>query len=424
MLPGRFRSAPHSTGREVRPTAAHTLAFCGLALAVAALFSQVLDTGFWSPEDLRELGIAARARATGDSSTTFRPSLAGGYFTNPLFALEFRAFSMNPRPYFLVNMLVHLLNSFVAYALISTLFHSRKAAFMAALLFALAVGSYGKNLMFATGVSSLVYSLTVLLGTLLYVLNEKENAGRPIGMYAFGFYLLFLGSLFMRGGTFSLIASFAFYNLFFRQERKRPILHTNLIVCLAVATGALIEQLFSGHGAASGADAGAFIRNLPGYLILMVFPLHQSELLSTAPPLVRAIYAAAPTIRVLVGLAILSYSLFGLVFGGRALRFYIAWMYVMVVPFAFFRYPDDWLNLRFLYLVSVGFCVLLTIGTLYAFRLLAQHRLRRFVPFAIPVFYILLSAALIRQLDRKNEQLARAPATEERLAQIAALLGS
>jgi hypothetical protein len=156
----------------------------------------------------------------------------------------------------------------------------------------------------------------------------------------------------------------------------------------------------------------------------MVFPLHQSELLSTAPPLVRAIYALAPTIRVFVGLSILSYSLFGLVFGGRALRFYIAWMYVMLVPFAIFRYPSDWLNLRFLYLVSVGFCVLLTIGTLYAFRLLERHRVRRLVPFAIPVFYVALSAALVRQLDRKNEQLAHTPATEERLAQIAALLDS
>jgi hypothetical protein len=44
---------------------------------------------------------------------------------------------------------------------------------------------------------------------------------------------------------------------------------------------------------------------------------------------------------------------------------------------------------------------------------------RRFVPFVIPVFYVALSAALVRQLDRKNEQLARAPETLERLDQIA-----
>jgi hypothetical protein len=181
----------------------------------------------------------------------------------------------------------------------------------------------------------------------------------------------------------------------------------------------LLRRLLHG-GVPVPVDAGAFVRNLPGYLILMVFPLHQSELLSTAPPLVRVVYAAAPTIRVLVGLAILSYSLFGFVFGSRALRFYIAWMYLMIVPFAFFRYRADWLNLRFLYLVSVGFCVVLTTGTLYAVRLLSHHRWRRLVPVAIPVLYVILSAALVTQLDRKNEQLARSPATAEKLAQIAA----
>jgi hypothetical protein len=124
---------------------------------------------------------------------------------------------------------------------------------------------------------------------------------------------------------------------------------------------------------------------------------------------------------VLAGLAILSYSLFGFVFGSRALRFYIAWMYVMIVPFTFMRFPADWLNLRFLYVVSLGFCVVLTTGTLYAVKLLSHRRWRRLVPLAIPASYVLLTAALVHALNVKNEQVARAPATRERLGQIAAL---
>ena len=399
----------------------HVLVFLGLALAVAVLFLQVVDTGFWSPEDIGDLNKMALAQTTGGLPDAYRPSLAGGYPVHPVFALEFRAFGLNPRPYYIVNVIAHLINSLLAYVLIGMLFHSWRSAFMAALLFALGVGSYGKNLTFVTGISSLVYAMTVLLGTILYVLNEKRNAGRWYGTYALGMYALFVASLFTRGGTFSLIASFAFYNLFFRQERGRPVLHTNLLICLTLAIAAIAMRVLQGTTMVAGADdPGTFLRNLPGYLILMVFPIHQSELLATAPPLVRAIYAMAPYIRVLVGIAILSYSLFGLVFGSRALRFYIAWMFAMVVPFAFFRYPADWLNLRFLYLVSVGFCVLLTTGTLYAFRLLAHRAWRRFVPFVIPVFYVLLSAALVRQLDHKNEQIARLPTTEARLQEIAA----
>jgi hypothetical protein len=194
---------------------------------------------------------------------------------------------------------------------------------------------------------------------------------------------------------------------------------------LVLATVAWIVGLVLGVGRGpSGIDTAAFLRNLPGYLVLMVFPLHQSQLLETAPPLVRAVYSAAPVIRVLAGLAILSYSLFGFVFGSRALRFYIAWMYVMIVPFAFLRFPADWLNLRFLYVVSLGFCVLLTTGTLYGFKLLSHRRLRRFVPFVVPVAYVVLTALLVHTLDTKNEHLARAPETRSRLAQIAALAGA
>jgi hypothetical protein len=118
----------------------------------------------------------------------------------------------------------------------------------------------------------------------------------------------------------------------------------------------------------------------------------------------------------------LSFSLFGFVFGSRALRFYIAWMYIMVVPFAFLRYPADWLNLRFLYLVSVGFCVVLTTGTLYAFKLLSHRRGRRWTPFAIPAAYVVLTMVLVRALDLKNEQLARSPDIAERRAQIESLI--
>jgi hypothetical protein len=401
----------------------HALVCLALAAAVAALFLQVLDTGFWSPEDLTELTKVARAHVSGDLLRGLRPNLAGGYYTNPIFGLEFRFFGLNPRPYFLLNMLVHWVNSILAYFLINTLLHNRRSAFLAAFLFALAVGSYGKNLMFATGISSLVYAVPVLLGTLLYVLNEKHAAGRVVSIYSAGFYLLFAASLFMRGGTFSMLASFAFYNIFFRAERDRPVLHTNLAICLGVAAGAtLLHRLGFAAAASLPVDAGAFLRNLPAYLVLMVFPLHQSELLATAPPLVRAVYAIAPFIRFFVGLAILSYSLFGFIFGSRELRFYLAWMFVMVVPFAFFRYPSDWLNLRFLYLVSVGFCVVLTTGTLYAVRLLSHHRKRRCLPFIIPLFYIALSAALVNQLDSKNEQLAGAAPTQAQLALIRAAL--
>ena len=84
----------------------HLLVFLGLALAAGALFFQVIDTGFWSPEDFHELMTLASAKAADRLTFAFQPILAGGYRTNPIFVVEFQLFGMNAMPYYLVNIVV------------------------------------------------------------------------------------------------------------------------------------------------------------------------------------------------------------------------------------------------------------------------------------------------------------------------------
>jgi len=385
----------------------HGIALLILAVAAGLLYAQVLDTGFWSPEDYYELNGIVQGPDALRSWSLFRPRLAGGYPVNPIFAVEYSFFGLDARPYYVLNLLVHILNAWIAYILIIRLLHNRRSALLAALLFALGVGSYGKNLMFASGISSLTYGTTCLLATLLFVLNEQSNRGRLFGPFIFAFYLVYLASLFMRGGTFSILATCIFYSFFFRSERGRPVLHKALWICLAIAAAAWVGRLVLGHqDIVAGVDPGVFLKNLPGYLILMVFPMQSSEMLDSASAVVRGLYVLAPFIRAFVGLSILSISIFGIVFGNRAVRFYIAWVYVMVLPFAVFRYPADWLSLRFLYLVSLGFCVLLTSAAVYGSRLLSNHRWRRFVPFALPALYLVGTVVLVTKLDGKNEKLA------------------
>ena len=395
-----------------------------LGLAAMLMFWRVLGTPFWSPEDFHFLRSAVDASVQG-TLLSWSPALAGGYPVNPLLAFEFHHFGFEARPYLLVNLGIHIVNAYLAFLLVNSLLHDRVGAFISALLFVLTVGSYGKNLMFAAGSSSLVYATCVLLAMLLYVQNEKRNAGGAVGPWALGFFLVFLSSLFMRGGTFSILGAVFVYNVFFRAERQRPVLHTNLKVTLLLAIAAMVAKALLSKGSVTGAvDPGAFLLNLPSYLILMVLPLQQSEILTDAPLLVQWLYRIAPVLRVFVGLAILSYSLIGFVFGNRAIRFYIAWMYVMIVPFTLFRYPEDWLNLRFLYLVSLGFCVLLTTGTLYAYKLLRARRVRRFLPFVLPLLYVLASGYLVGQLNRKNLELSKGQEAVRLRAALQARLGA
>jgi hypothetical protein len=400
----------------------HAGVVCVLALGGGLLFFQGLDNGFWSPEDFHALRSAAMAHSRGELPIAFWPSLAGGYPVNPFLAIEFRLFGTQASAYYSVNLVVHILNAYLAFLLVHSLLHDRRSALVAALLFVLGVGSYGKNLLFASGISSLLYATTCLSATLLYVQNEKRNAGRPWGVFAFGFFGVFICSLFMKGGMFSVLSCALFYNLFFKRERQRSILHTNLLIGLGVAAVSVFVHEVILEGEDPWGSAGSFLRNLPGYLILMVFPLQQSELLDKSPPLVRALYAASPFLRFFVGLTILSYSIFGLVFGGRAIRFYVAWMYVLIVPFAFLGYPDAWLNLRFLYLVSLAFCVLLTTGSTYVHQLLAHRGARKYLPFAIPAIYVVVSVVLVSQLNSKNRELARHPSSRAQLERVESLL--
>jgi hypothetical protein len=152
----------------------------------------------------------------------------------------------------------------------------------------------------------------------------------------------------------------------------------------------------------------------------MVFPIHSTNLVTDSGSLVRFVYKLATEIRVITFLCILSYSIFGFLFANRTIRFFIAWTYITVTPFCFFNFPKDWLNLQYLYLVSVGFIMILSSGTVLAARLLYQRRWRRFIPYAMPFFFVFLSQFIIHHLDKNYERFAAAPQTRQMMEKVAA----
>ena len=124
----------------------------------------------------------------------------------------------------------------------------------------------------------------------------------------------------------------------------------------------------------------------------------------------RFVYGLATEIRIVIALIVVSYSFFGFIFGNHTIRFFIAWTYIMVLPFAFFQFPADWLNIRHLYLVSIGFVLVLSAGAVYCSRLIAHRGWRRLVPFVVPLFFVLLARFIAVQLDHNYELKAASPA--------------
>ncbi|MFH1754615.1 MAG: hypothetical protein ABIA59_02830, partial [Candidatus Latescibacterota bacterium] len=282
------------------------------------------------------------------------------------------------------------------------------------LLFVFAVGNYGKAVMVVAGISDLLITMLTLVTLLLYLKNELDRGGKLLSPWFFGALLFFLLGLLTKTTSFSVLGCMLAFNLFFREKTQKRVLHRNFVVIGVFAFIVLVAKLTFLPNLPSKADFifidYYFFKHFGSYLIRMVFPIHYSNTVTAAGPVVRFIYTLATEIRVFTFLCILSYSIFGFFFGNRVIRFFIVWTYITVTPFCFFKFPSDWLNIRHLYLVSVGFSMLLASGTVLAARLLSHRPWRRFLPYLVPLLFVLLSHMITFNLDKNYESIAKSPA--------------
>jgi len=320
---------------------------------------------------------------------------------------------------------VHSANAFLVYYLVRTLLKDRAIAVLSGLLFECAVGNYGKSVMTVSGISDLLITALTLLTMAFYVKNELQENG-AIWRRNFNLCLTFFTlSLLSKTTSFSLLGLMLAFNLFFREQTGRKIFDRNLVIFTGLAFVVLAVKLSLQRAIPGSADleivSWSAPRNLASYLVRMVFPIHSSTLVTGAGPAVRFIYEFATAIRLVILFCIISYSVFGFVFGNRVIRFFIAWTYIVVAPFCFFRFPEDWLDIRFLYLVSVGFHMILASGTVLAAQLLYQRPWRRRIPYLVPVAFAALSYFVLTQLDVNYERKARAPRLDSVKGQFYAL---
>lgn len=395
----------------------HVLFFFLLIILSLFFFAMLRDNSFWHQGDylyLRQaLKIESNWRAIFDASPhgIFQP------LVNGIFFIEYHFFGLNAAHYYLFNIFFHSLNAFLVYFIVFTLLRDRTIAVLSSLLFTFAVGNYGKAVMVVSGIGDLLITLMTLVTLLFYFKNELEKGGKFLSFWFLGSLLFFGLSLLTKATSFSILGCMLAFNIFFRSEIRKTVFHLNFLVVTIFALAVLVAKHSVFMDIPGRHDmvffSLRFFRNFGSYLVRMVFPVHGSRLVDHAGPVVQFIYNLATEIRILTFLCILSYSIFGFIFGNRTIRFFIAWTYITVLPFCFFKFPDDWLNIRYLYLVSVGFVMLLASGTVLAARLLYQRPYRRFVPYLIPLVFILMSHFITSNLDKNYERSAASPKIQE-----------
>jgi len=384
--------------------------FYGLLLALAFFFfAAVRNNPFWHTSDYLYLIKALRIEQDWRDIFAVDPLVAFQPLVNVLFYLEFKMFGDNPMGYYFVNVIIHALNAYLVYRVVFTLLRDRTTAVMSGVLFDLAVGNYGKAVMLVSGVSDLIITFLTLMTLLLFFRNELKCGGRLNTVSFSGTLLFFALSLLSKATSFSILGCMLAFNLFFRPETHRRVFGKSFLVVAGFAFLVLVVKYSLIRTSPAIGDFGVsgyvFIKNYASYLVRMVFPIHASSLVKESGPIVHTVYKIAGQIRLITFLCILSYSVFGFIFGNRAIRFFIAWTYITVTPFCFYDFPRDWFNIRYLYLVSVGFVMILSSGTVLAARLLYEKAWRRFIPYIVPLFYVILSQFVIQNLDRNYERM-------------------
>jgi hypothetical protein len=391
-------------------------------LVLSFLFFKLsLDNGFWNGYDY--VGLENSVQMYSDPGAAFESSPPFKFqpLVYSIHYLLFKHYFFNASGYFLFNILLHGLNSCLVYLLVNTLIRDRAVAVLAGLLFVFTVGSYGKSVMIASGLEDLVITFLTLCTMICYFHNELHHEGKILSPWYLLTLIFFIASMLTRSTSFSILGAFLAFNFFFRAERKRKAVGAGFVILLVMSIASLVVKATLFHyapplynqypGAASFVFYAA--KNVINYLVRMIFPIHTSHLVTGAGPAVRFFYRFATEIRIFIALTVLSYSFFGFIFGNRTIRFFIAWTYIMVIPFAFFQFPGDWLNIRHLYLVSVGFVSVISAGAVYCSRLISENRWRRLVPMVVPLAFILLSRFIVIQLDGSYRVKAASPMMAE-----------
>lgn len=403
-----------------------------MALVILAVsftfYSIALDNSFWHPEDFEVL--AAAQELAGDPSKLLRHDVMSRFQPLPLalFMMEYRAFGLEPGGWYATNFLIHAINAWLVFWLVSAFGIDRRVGILAGLLFAMGVGSYGKAVLFVAGAENLLTTTLYLLILNLYIRNDLYGQGKVVSWRYALVLVLCLAVSFARPTAFSLLLNLIAYKVFFAGERgrERRVFDAQLLILIVGAVAfwvvrrqiGLVEFDLSAAGRNPWEFTVNFFSNMINYLVHMFFPVHVSRLIETGNPFVQAIGAAAPVIRGLLAWGVISYGVFGFVFGNRPIRFFLAWTLISALPYCVVQFPQDWLNIRYLYQVSIGFVFVLAAGTVYSTDLLHRTRWQRWLPLILPLLFVLMSAYVTRKLDTKYEIDAASEANQIRMEQL------
>lgn len=172
-----------------------------IAAIIFAVFLKSLGNQFTNWDDNRyitdnsSITTLHKGNISNSLETIFSSYVAGNYhpLTMLMYSMEYNYFQLNPKPYHLVNVVLHILNSLLVLCFIRLLTKQRGVAFLTALLFGIHP-MHVESVVWMSELKDLLYAFFYLSALCAYIFYiQKQN--NKTNLYAATFILFILGVL-------------------------------------------------------------------------------------------------------------------------------------------------------------------------------------------------------------------------------------
>jgi hypothetical protein len=332
-----------------------------------------------------------------DPSTYYKAAAIDNYIplTTLSLMLDYAAWNGDPAGFHRTNVIVHLLDSVLVFFLVLMLLGSGWTAFLAALLFTVHP-IHTESVSWITGRTDLFSGFFFLLAILLYLRAVPHDGAFRIGPYVASI-VAFAISLFFKEMSITLVPILVLIDVVNRRDRPMSIIARRsryYVAYLAVTVlylagwlfvynkGILDPEVYPGSGLETAVLT--MTRGVVFYLRLLVLPIrlcvyHIFPL--TTSIWEPAILLSAGFIIALIVLAVWCRN------RSLAVAHGIGWFFVTLIPvYNLIPVPGGIVAERYLYIPSVGFCIIVAAAIL-RLRCLAGSAVAAIVTIALLGFY-------------------------------------
>lgn len=277
------------------------------------------------------------------------------------YRVDYAFWRLNETGYHITNTLLHLCAALAVYGLVLTLFGSGLLPLLAGLLF-VSHPVQVETVAYISDRSDIFVALFIFLSAIFYIKRSRGEAPTRNMTWA---VVCLVAALLSKESALIFPALLAAYHIVFRKKIQLSVFLPFVVLPAAYVAGRL--WLFESAALSTGPASTVFQRlpgffaSIPSYLRLLVLPvgLHMdygNELLKFSDPraIAGGLLLAASLGYVFVGVIKKRY--------GKAVLFSVSWFFLSLLPVSNIYPLFSYMAEHFLYMPSLGFCVILAWG--------------------------------------------------------------